>query len=354
MSRRVPPILLVVSSLLAPAAARADDLAMAQSLFDEAKRLMTEGRVAEACTKFEESQKIDTGLGTQFHLADCWQHLGRTAGAYSLFRDVESHARALGQVGRERVARARAEGLEPWLSKIVVAPHSAAMIPALEIRLDGMALGRERWDVPIPVDPGMHEVTVIAPNKEPWRTEIEMHSDGKTTTIDVPLFADVPDRSSVGQTKPARVPAETACIPPVDRATGVTSSMPTSAAETPIMEDRGSTQRAIGWFLVGAGVVGLGAGVYFGAQWLDARAGADPHCVRGGACDQVGTTFRNQARTQGGYAEASLGGGAAMLFVGAIVAASAPHPRVVMNAANLEITPVVGPRQGGLGLRGTW
>src|ERR1017187_9987356 len=143
MSHRNTVPFLFASLLLASTAARAGDPAAAQALFDEAKQLMAQGRYIEACPKLEESQKNDAGLGTQFHLADCWQHLGRTASAWALFREVQSGARALGQTGRERVARDRALALEPWLSKIIIAPQDDAATPGLQIWRDGAQLGRD-------------------------------------------------------------------------------------------------------------------------------------------------------------------------------------------------------------------
>src|SRR5258708_17658401 len=117
--------LLVVSLLLVPVRARADNSAAAEALFEDGRRLMTEGRYGEACSKLEESQRLDPGLGTQFHLANCWQRSGRTASAWALFREVSAEARARGQVGRERVARDRALALEPWISKLVISPNAA-------------------------------------------------------------------------------------------------------------------------------------------------------------------------------------------------------------------------------------
>src|SRR5581483_5876986 len=90
-------VLFSVIALLVPAVARAGDPAAAQALFDQAKDLASQGRHVEACQKLEESEKLDPGIGTEFHLADCWQHLGRTASAWAMFREVESKARASGQ-----------------------------------------------------------------------------------------------------------------------------------------------------------------------------------------------------------------------------------------------------------------
>src|SRR5260370_8395896 len=139
--------LLLVSAICGGSGAVAGDRAAAQALFDSGKKHMVEGNYTQACHEFEDSQNHDAGLGTQFQLANCWQHLGRTASAWSLFREVESGAHAIGQNGRERVAHDRAAALEPRLSKIAfslpddMALASAADPESLEIRPDALPLG---------------------------------------------------------------------------------------------------------------------------------------------------------------------------------------------------------------------
>ena len=69
------------------------------SCLHEGRKLATDGKFAEACPKFEQSLAIDSGLGTKFNLADCWEHLGRLASAKSMFDDVANHAHESGQNG---------------------------------------------------------------------------------------------------------------------------------------------------------------------------------------------------------------------------------------------------------------
>jgi serine/threonine-protein kinase len=346
MSARSVIPLLIASLLLVPAVARAGDPVAAQALFEEAKRLMKEERYAQACPKFEESQKMDPGLGTQFHLANCWQHIGRTASAWALFREVESEARALGQVGRERVARDRAAALEPWLSKVEIAVHGAGDAPGVEIRRDGVEVGREQWNVPVPVDPGTHVVTMTAPNKQLWKTTVDVLPNSKIAMVDLPPLADVPDLAVTGR---GHTPSESG----VALVTGVTSPMPPDVGEIPVLENRGSAQRAIGWLFVGAGVAGLATGVYFGAKWLDERGSSDPHCI-GNTCDPVGMSLRSDARTQARYAEVALGVSGGSLLIGTVLVATAPRPRIVISGAKLEIEPMVSPKAGGLRIGGAW
>src|SRR5664280_1157837 len=85
--------------------------AAARQLFDEARNLVRQERYAEACPKFEQSYQWDPGIGTLFNLADCWQHLGRTASAWAKFRDVADEAARTNQKAREQVAAKRAAEL---------------------------------------------------------------------------------------------------------------------------------------------------------------------------------------------------------------------------------------------------
>ena len=78
------------------------DSAAARALFDEGRRLASQGKYDAACPKFEESQKLDPGMGTLFNLADCVEHLGRTATAWVWFREVGDAANRAGQADREK------------------------------------------------------------------------------------------------------------------------------------------------------------------------------------------------------------------------------------------------------------
>lgn len=361
MSARRILLLAIPGLFLLPRIARASDPATAEQLYDEAKRLMAAGHYAEACPKLEQSQKLDAGLGTQFHLADCWQHIGRTASAWAIFREVASEARASGQASRGRVAKDRADALEPFLSKLLISPGVASTIPGLVIRRDGTEVPREAWGSPVPVDPGTHEVIASAPDKQPWHANVDVEGQGKVAAVDVPMLADVappeppPPVAAVATPPTVRAPQPVPATTPsttLRRDVGVTSAMPTS--EEPVIQNRGGAQRAIGWVLVGAGLVGIGVGSYFGVHWIQDKETADLHCPNG-ACDSIGIANNDDADKQVRYIVAGAGGGLASLIIGTVLVTTAPSPRIVpATAALLHVTPIVGPHSSGLAVHASW
>src|SRR5262249_2265450 len=70
------------------------DPASAQTLFDQAKQLMADGKYRDACPKLEESQRLDPGPGTLFQLASCYEKIDRTATAWAAFLEVAAAAKA--------------------------------------------------------------------------------------------------------------------------------------------------------------------------------------------------------------------------------------------------------------------
>ncbi len=134
---------------------------------------MSQGDYAQACGKFEESQRLDPGLGTLFHFADCEERLGKTATAWAAFLDVASEARAHGEADREAVARARAATLAPALARLTIDPGPSKDAPSFVVTRDGSPVSAAGWGVPIPVDPGTHAIAVHARNKRSWTLTVE-------------------------------------------------------------------------------------------------------------------------------------------------------------------------------------
>lgn len=327
------------------------DPAAATSLFYEARALMRKGQYAAACPKLEESMRLDYGIGTEFNLADCNEHLGKTATAWSGFLDVAAAAKAAGQPKRESVARDRAKAIEARVPKLVVEVPKPTS--GMEVRRDGVVVGSAEWGTAVPVDPGTHHVVVSAPGKAPWSASAHA-VDGSTVRVKVP--GELPDAIAVAAPVQTTVPAMTSLTSGAADAPPPTLDFP-----EPVVED-GSTQRTIGWIVGAAGLAGLGVGAGFGIDSLSKRNDADGHCI-GDLCDATGVQLRDDAIRSGNVATiATIAGGAALLG-GIVLVVTAPSGserparearKVPRKYGTLEAVPQLASGGGGLTLHGVF
>lgn len=164
------------------------DRQIAQQLFDDGRVLLEAKRYAEACPKFAESQRLDPGGGTLLNLAVCHELEGKTATAWSEFRDALGQAVKDERKDREQIARAHIDDLAPKLMRIVVRVPERVAARDPEINLDKSRLPVAAWNTPIPVDPGEHRVSVTAAGAEPWSTAVAVSEPGKTVAVEVPAL----------------------------------------------------------------------------------------------------------------------------------------------------------------------
>ena len=193
-TRRVVTLLLAGLAGLAglavvgPASAQGGDTdrQIAQQLFDDGRALVEAKRYAEACTKFAESQRLDPGGGTLLNLAVCHELEGKTATAWSEFRDALGQAVKDERRDREDIARTHIADLAPRLMRIVVQVPEGVATRDPEINLDRSKLPATAWNTPIAVDPGEHRVTVSAAGMETWSTTVSVTVPGRTFAVELP------------------------------------------------------------------------------------------------------------------------------------------------------------------------
>jgi serine/threonine-protein kinase len=283
-------------ALLTPALsahAQSSDKATAEALFTEGRRLMSDGKVEQACQKFEASQKLDPGVGTLLNLAECYERSGRTASAWAQFREAISLARAAGSAEREELARERADALEKRLARLTVSVKGEAPL-GLEVRRDGTRLDPAELGIAIPVDPGSHAVAASAPGRAEFSTKVEVGGDGARPTGEIPELS-----VAGGEPAPATATAE---------------------VTTPSTPSGGSTQKTIGVIAAGLGAAGLGIGTFFGLKasstWDDAKGKCTDYPQ---GCGSEGTSLGEDARTQANVSTIGFGAGLAFLTVGAVL-----------------------------------
>jgi hypothetical protein len=313
-------------------AARADEAAVAEQLYELGRKLMAEGRVSEACPKFEESQRLDPATGTLLNLATCHEAEGKLATAWGEFKEGELAARHDGRVDREDYARLHLAGLEPRLSYLTVSVSKASLAPDLVVTLDGKPLGPGSWDTAVPVDPGEHEVVARAEGYAPFSGRVTVTYLARRHAIAVEL--------APGKAAP--------------RVSVVAPPPPTPAApESRPARDGG---RIAGYVVGGVAVAALGAGAIFAVranQKWDAR-NANGQCDATNACNSVGVAYGNDAQTAATLADVSF-------VVGALGAAAASYLLFFRSdaasgttTAQLRLGAAASASAAGLTLSGAW
>jgi hypothetical protein len=329
------------------------DRAAARALFEEGRQLAAAGRHPEACVKLEESQKLDPGGGTLFHLADCYEHMGKTATAWGLYLEVASLMSLAGQHEREQAARDRAKELESKLSRIVieVAP-AVAQAPGLVVRRNGAVVGRGVWGSAIPADPGMHVLEVTADGRKPWMQTVELGKDGARATVTVPALEPVAGLPPASATAIVATPPASSVAPVRDPAPAVSQDKSVLSAPMPTQPARpdGAGRRALGGVVGGLGIVGLG--VSFGLV-LSAKSkfnDSGPYCS-GNVCSQPGVDLRDQALDRANVATWVGAIGIVALAAGIVIYATAPS-RTPSKSASSSLWIAGGP--GAISVQGNW
>src|SRR5215468_1011218 len=118
MKRAVMVLVLLAAS---PALAQTpEDKAASVALFNDGKKLMGEGKHAEACAKFQASLALVPGNGTRLNLANCLEKLGKTASAWAVFRDAQLAAEKAGDDVKKKFAEGEMQKLEPRLARLTI------------------------------------------------------------------------------------------------------------------------------------------------------------------------------------------------------------------------------------------
>jgi hypothetical protein len=338
--RRTEWIAVALAGLLLPGAVFAElpaaESPRARALFFEARRLMGERRWAEACPLLEESERLDPGKGTEFNLADCYEHTGRPASALALFERVVEESRRAGLPAHEARARSRAEAVAPRVPRLVVELADGARVDGLSLSCDGRALSAPLVSTVLPLDPGEHRIAARAPGRVAWETTIHL-AEGASETVRVPPLAAIapeappPVARSVIAPAPAPTPSPVAPAPAPARSPG--------APATPAPR-RASPRRTVGIALTTTGAAAIIAGGVFGVLSLVARNDARASCsdVTNLCGTPDGVDARAAAILRGNLATGLIAGGAALLTAGLVVWLAPDHRRRV--ALDLRATGV--------------
>jgi hypothetical protein len=321
---------------VAPAAAQAaGDAAMAESLFREGKRLSSEHKYAEACPKFEESYKLDHGLGTLLNLASCHESDGKPASAWAEFSEAMSQAKRQGDNDRAQLADEHMKALEPKLAHVSIGVAPGANVPGLVIKFDSRELSAAALGLQIPVDPGKHLLEAAAPGKQSYSQTFETPTAATVLAVTVPALQDAPSNAAAPPVTPA------AAAPGVPASAAIPSS-PTNPRNGNRHTGLIVSGVATGAFAVGAVVTGI----LYSSKRSDFNSANDNN-------DDTRFDKRSSAQTLGTVNLVFAGG--TLVSAGFLVyflATSGSHEGAPSARARLNVVPLVAPNGAGLLLRG--
>jgi len=343
-----PALAVLAASLPTPAHAEAGaaQKAAAESLFDDGLKAMKSGHFNEACPKLEESERIDPAIGTLLYLGECYEKTGRSASAWATFREAASGAQAQGETERSRVAAARADRLQPTLSKLTlkVAPE-AAQLTTLRVTRDNVPLAKALFGVAIPVDPGKYHIVASADGYQSYEADVEVTANADSKSLEIPAL-------SASAAKPASgTPAESGANVADQSAARVP---PRNPDPSPIAPGRNGLRSAA--YVTGAlGVVGLGIGSYFGVKAISKNSDAESHCPRGNLCDDPqGESLTKEAKNAAVASNIAIGLGAAFVVAGVVLYLTSEPKEGSGSMARMELHPMVSRDLAGIGFGGAF
>ncbi len=305
----------------APAQAQAEPSAAV--LFEEGQQHMAANELDAACAKFQASEALEARALTALELGLCFERRGMFASAWSAFARAASLAQQAGQEERENLARTKLAAMEQQVARLTIAV--SASTPTLTVTLNGEVIAEALFGRPLPIDPGIHQLSATAPGRKPWRREVEIHAERADVTVDVPAL------------DPVAAPAPPSPPPSSPRPRG--PKIARAAAPPPVMP---SPLAYVG-FAVGG--VGLMVGAITGIVAIENTRTISDSCTNdlcpanlAGALDdaEVVANVSNVAFGVGGL-------GVVLGVIGLFVGGEAPE-----RAAKASLRPVVGPGYAGL------
>ena len=277
-------MIVTLACLLASASARADGDAVgrADRLFKEGRHAAEQHDYARACRLFEDSFRLDPGVGTLINLGDCAEHLGDLEHAYGYYRTA--YARMSETDDRAPHLRERIDNIEQHAAKVAL--HLDPGSPeGTVVTVDGQVIANR--EAPLHLAKGTHVVLVTAVGYRGMRYNVDV-GDGEIRVLHV--TPGVPLEEELPTLAPARASA----------------ARPST-----------SWTRPVGIAAMGVGLAGIWVGSLAGVMAIDRRDVQRAGCDASNACTPAGLDAAREGSTWATVSTASFIAGGAVLALGA-------------------------------------
>jgi hypothetical protein len=151
-------------------------VAAARELFIEAEKDEDAERWSDALEKLLRVSTIKLTPGIRYHTALCEEHLGHLLAALRDYKSAADQARTENAADVLRVVDKRMLDSQARIPQLVIVLLPS--LPAATVQLDGRPISP---GVPIPVDPGTHNVDAVAPGRVPSTVMVTLQERGSTS-----------------------------------------------------------------------------------------------------------------------------------------------------------------------------
>jgi len=167
----------------------------ADAQFQRGKQLMAEGKIAEACAAFDESQRLEPTPATVLNQANCREQNGQLATARALFLEAarQTGATAVARLQKmHRTATMRAAKLEARVSTLRIDVPAGHVIEGLEVLRGDAVVARASWNETSPIDGGTYRISARASGCMPWSETVTVAVERDARVVVVPRLAEQP------------------------------------------------------------------------------------------------------------------------------------------------------------------
>ncbi|NVB80134.1 MAG: tetratricopeptide repeat protein [Kofleriaceae bacterium] len=163
-----------------------EDHLKADQLFADASKLKAEGKLPQACAKYNEALSYNkTAIGTLLNVALCHEEAGRVATALEIFTQARDLARENNRPEHLAAAEEHITKNEAQVPHVAIA--FAELLPNTKLVIDDKVYPITSAS-DIRVDPGLRHVVVTAPGRLPYDTSIEVKAQ-EHKAIAIPKLA---------------------------------------------------------------------------------------------------------------------------------------------------------------------
>lgn len=329
-----------LAALVAGGAARADN-ARADEQFRLGKKLLAQKHYADACAAFEESNRIDPGIGAELNVGHCYEEWGKFATAYRAYETAAQMAKSQHDNRLPKI-KERMDALDPQVPRLTIDVPHGVDTTGLKVSIDGQAFALAELGKEQRLDPGPHKIDYSVGDERRNKLIPLERGGASDITLDVPSATVSHDDTPVkahGKKK---------------RDKDASSEDDTDARPRHVLVAPGHTRRVEGAVAMSVGGAAmLAAGVITLSARGKYKDALDKDC--GGStsgCDPAGLTATHDALHEANIATIVTGVGAAVLITGVVLYVTAPKGRAREEREDAMLVPTVTPDGAGLAVVG--